>query len=131
MASTTQQYRLRPGLWSDIPRAAKLYTLAFKNDSLMDFLFPARHIYPQDWVTVVRRMLQTRSWTLGWRFTVIEDANGEVQGFTWWNRGKGYESFWRRWLSPSKSFCLTDSLILHRISHAATSMALSLRDLYR
>lgn len=103
MPSTTQPYRLRPGTWADIPRAATLYTLAFRNDMLMDFLFPDRATYPSEWHSAVQRIFQTRIWTLGWRFTVLVDEEDVPQAFTWWNRGKGYESFWRRWLSPSMS----------------------------
>jgi|SRR5687767_11568755 hypothetical protein len=103
MPATTQPYRLRPGTWADIPRAANLYALAFRNDQLMQFLFPDREKYPDEWRAAIVRILETRYWTLGWRFTVAVDEDDVPQAFSWWNRGKGFESFWRRWLSPSGS----------------------------
>ncbi|KAK0387244.1 hypothetical protein NLU13_5557 [Sarocladium strictum] len=101
MAATTQPFRLRPGTWADIPRTAMLYTLAFGNDTLLQILFPEREKHPEEYVASIERLLQMRFWTLGWRFTVAVDENDVPQAFSWWNRGKGNESFWRRWLSPT------------------------------
>ena len=65
--TTTQPFRLRPGTWADIPRAATLYTLAFNNDQLMDLLFPERAASPDEWHAYIVRTFQGRSWTLGWQ----------------------------------------------------------------
>jgi GNAT superfamily N-acetyltransferase len=101
MATTTQPFRLRPGTWADLPRAATLYSLAYDHDMLMDLLFPDRAKYPEEFRVAICRLLEVRYWTLGWRFTVAVDENDVPQGFTWWNRGKSFESFWKRWLSPT------------------------------
>lgn len=112
MASTSQVYRLRPGRFADIAAAARLGDICFRDDHLFAILFPNRLEHLEEFKVHIRRLYETRYWTLGYVLTLAVDEDDRVVGCSWWRRPDDEFSVFYTWLSPCKSFN-THSAILH------------------
>ncbi|KAK5987104.1 hypothetical protein PT974_11222 [Cladobotryum mycophilum] len=80
--STQGPFRLRPGCPSDPYACASIYLAAFQGDSMLDILFPEKHLFPTDLHAYVRRIFAARYWSLEWRLTMAVDEEGRAVGFT-------------------------------------------------
>lgn len=100
-------YHLRPGRFSDLSITSHIWTKAFTVDPIMTYMFPNRLEDPRGLDTWISRKFQTRWWTPGWIFTVVEEkdeaGSARVVGFSWWQRPYASLSFRERWLSPRRS----------------------------
>ncbi|KAI5462539.1 hypothetical protein BGZ63DRAFT_403756 [Mariannaea sp. PMI_226] len=86
--SPSQNYRLRPGTWSDLPVASDLYMASFDKEPLLDYMFPGRRANSEPFRIWIMRRFRMRYWTQGYFLTVVDESldpspvdNGEeVQG---------------------------------------------------
>jgi cellulose synthase/poly-beta-1,6-N-acetylglucosamine synthase-like glycosyltransferase len=108
MTSNNHTYRLRPGRWSDLAPAARLYQLCFAQDYMVDVHFPNHRENPDEFRQTIHRMYQQRYWTPDYILTCLvdDDDAGRVVGCSWWRRPKDETSALYRWLSPCKSLAL-------------------------
>jgi hypothetical protein len=102
MASIPTPFRLRQGRYADVSQTAVIYVDAFRNEQLIEILFPGHHAHPKDLTRAIQRFFQTRYWTPGYRLTVLVDDTNRALGFTWWRHPVNSLSLWDRWLSPGR-----------------------------
>ncbi|KAI9167672.1 hypothetical protein HJFPF1_03806 [Paramyrothecium foliicola] len=107
MTSNNHTYRLRPGRFSDVAAATRLYAAAFRNDSLLNVLFPNHRQFPDDFKLHIHRLFEQRYWTPEFLLTMVVDETGHAVGCSWWRRPQDEFSVFWQWLSPYSWFSAT------------------------
>lgn len=99
-------YQIRPGRYSDLSPASKLYGISFTKEPLLDFMFPNRQNDSAAFHLWLNRKFESRWWTPGWSLTMLlrRDEKGAERpvGFTWWKRPDETLTFRERWFSLRK-----------------------------